>query len=145
MPGLRKAHPAHTLIPHLQQRADPRIERLARLRRAVRILPGVRDEVAVRVVQDRVGRDVIPDGFGGDVFSRLLGGDVQARADVAEADAGVGEREHADASFDDVLAQAEDEGVGAVFAEDAPVIAHTTQEGLQVADTHRLHELEVGV
>lgn len=120
------------------------MESFARLSSRVSIALWVRHHVAILMIESSF-YDTVTDGLGGDILGGLFGRDVQARADVAERDPGVREGEHADASFDDVLAEAEDEGVGAVFAELAFVVGDAAEEGLEVADSDGLHELEVGV
>ena len=71
----------------------------------------------------------IPNRLGDDVFRIFFRIEVELEADIFQGDARVGERDHAKGGLDDVVPQAEDEGVGAVHVEPAGMVGERGLEG----------------
>lgn len=79
------------------------------------------------------------------VFSRLLATEMQANANIAERNARVRQRHHADTRLDDVLAQTQNQRVGAIAAERLGVIGNSRLKVFQIAHADSLHQEEVRV
>jgi hypothetical protein len=62
-------------------------------------------------VYDATFDHTIPNGLAYDVFRVLLGIKVKLDADVAQGDTRIRERKSSDSGLDDILAEADDEGV----------------------------------
>ena len=127
-----KPHGADALVVEAEAGADALVEGLCGLAGGVDVAGAARLHVALFVVDAGVD-DAVADGLGDHVLGALLAVDAEADADVAEGDARVGEREHAHARADDVLAQAARERVGAVGTEGGGVLRDDAGEGDEVA------------
>lgn len=124
----------------LQQELDPRIERLLRLVGSINVsrLPTLHEPLLM--VHGSINH-AVPNRFGHNVLCVLLRVEGQFGRDVREGDARVGEREGAQGGFDDVVAQAEDEGGSRVGGEGCGVGGEGRVEGVDVADADGWWEL----
>jgi hypothetical protein len=118
------------------------VERLARLAGRVNVSSHLCLHEALLVV-DRCLYHAVADRLGYNVLGRLFALQTEADANVTERDTRVGQRQHTDASLDDILSQAEDQGVSAVLLESRRVRLHNLQESLQITDSDSSDEAEV--
>lgn len=133
-----------TLIMQSQTSTNTIMESLSRLASGIHVPDLLALHEAALPVQRGLD-DAVPDRLGDNVLGALLTTELQANANVAQRDAAVAETHHADAGLDDVLAQAQDQAIGAVAAERVGVLGDDRLKVLEVADAHGAHEQEVRV
>lgn len=127
------------LVMQLQQELDPRIECLLGLVGGINVARLPTLHVPLLMIHRRIN-DAVPDGLGHNVLCVLLRVEGQLGRNVREGDARIGEREGAEGSFDDVVAEAEDEGGGGVGGEGRRVGRESRVEGVDVADADGCRE-----
>lgn len=132
------------LIVESQACANSVVESFTGLPRGVNIADLLALHVSMLAVQSSFN-DAIADGLGDNVLGRLFATKVEADADVAQGNARVRQRHHADAGLDDVLTQTENQAVGAVAAEGVGVISNDGLEVLNLANPDGLDKEEVRV
>lgn len=121
------------LIMQLQQELNPSIKLPTRLSRRINISQLPTPHLPLLMIHLRT-HDPIPNRLGDDILRVFLAVQRQFRTDVGEGDTGVGEGEGAEGRFDDGVAEAVDEGEGAVVSELRGVGGEGGVEGLDVAD-----------
>eukprot|EP00047_Mylnosiga_fluctuans_P002997 m.226921 g.226921 ORF g.226921 m.226921 type:complete len:324 (+) comp11502_c0_seq1:36-1007(+) len=138
----REPHRLDGVAVQLQAERRARVERLLRLVRRVHVedILGL-DEAAV--VVDRRVDDAIADRLCDDVLGVVGAVELQAGGDVRQRDARVRQADAADARLDDIVPQAENEGVCVVALEACGVLLDDRVEVGHVADTHGLGQVKV--
>jgi len=133
-----------TVVVQAHTESDSRVEHLLGLLGGVDIQYFFTLHEALLMIQNSLD-DAITNSLSNNVLGTLLALEAKTDADVAERDTRVRQAHHADSGLDHVLAETENEGVGAVPAEGFRVRIEGLKESVELSNTHRTHKEEVGI
>jgi hypothetical protein len=87
----------------------------------------------------------VPNSLGHNVLGRLFAVKSEAKTDIAQRDTGVRQRHHTNTGLDDILSEAQNQGVCAILSESLTVGVDNVEESIKVTCTDCLRKQQVRV